>query len=84
VPGPVGREAAIRYALPEAGEVDLRVYDVSGRLVRTLARGPREEGDHEVVWDGRDERGRDVPSGIYFLRMQAGERVETARTVLIR
>ena len=53
------------------GHVSLRVYDVSGRLVRTLVDGEKGAGYHTAVWDGRDDAGTEVASGVYFCRMEA-------------
>ena len=45
--------------------IDVRVFDTSGRLVRTLARGLQHTGEHETIWDGRNDLGRRLPSGVY-------------------
>jgi flagellar hook assembly protein FlgD len=60
------------------------VYDVRGKLVRVLARGPMEAGAHSAVWDGLNERGDPVASGVYFYRLQAGSFTETKKLVLLR
>ncbi len=62
----------LSYALPEAGAVSLRVYDLRGRAVRTLVSGALDAGSHTVEWDGRDDHGTLVPSGAYFARLAAG------------
>jgi hypothetical protein len=56
----------ISYALPTAGNVSLRVYDVTGRTVRTLASGHQKAGSYSVNWDARDSLGKQVPYGVYF------------------
>jgi hypothetical protein len=61
---------AIGYDLPKPGEVSLRLYDVTGALVRTLADGARAAGSASILWDGRDDAGRPVPAGLYFARLQ--------------
>ncbi len=53
------------------GQTELGVYDVTGRRVTMLVRGPYEAGHHEVAWDGRDERGYRLPPGTYFLRLRS-------------
>jgi len=60
------------------------VYDVNGALVKTLVNGAVAGGRHEVRWDGRNERGESVASGIYFVRMDLGAFNETRKIVLIR
>ena len=60
------------------------VHDVLGRTVRTLAQGPQPAGVHTVVWDGRDDDGRHVASGIYLGRLTAGAFAQSQRLVLVR
>jgi flagellar hook assembly protein FlgD len=82
-PNPFRPATTIRFDLPRRGPVSLRVYDVAGRLVRSLVDGsPLEAGRHEAVWDGRNESGRSVGAGLYFYRLQAGSLSETRRMVL--
>ena len=61
----------IAYQVPEAGRVRLVVYNILGQRVRTLADGLVSAGFHSVAWDGRDDSGRPVSSGIYLYRMEA-------------
>jgi len=67
-PNPVRGHARISYALPAAGNVSLGVYDATGRTVRTLASGHQKVGSYSVTWDSKDNRGRQVPRGVYFYR----------------
>jgi hypothetical protein len=69
MPNPFRNHTQINYALPTAGNVSLRVYDVTGRTVRTLASGHQRAGNYSVSWDARDSRGRQVPYGVYFYRL---------------
>lgn len=71
-PNPFRADTRIRFALPQAERVDLRVFDVGGRAVRTLVRDELGAGVHNVAWDGRDDDGNRVASGVYFYRMTAG------------
>ena len=71
-PNPFNPETAIRYALPEAAAVRLRVYGVAGQLVRELVRDEQPAGRHRVVWDGRDRAGRSVANGVYLCELRAG------------
>ena len=66
-----------------AARVSIRVYDIRGALVRVLFDGTREPGSHVVFWDGTDETGRRVPSGIYLYRMNAGGTVLTRKMVAV-
>ncbi|MFN2370222.1 MAG: S8 family serine peptidase, partial [Candidatus Krumholzibacteriia bacterium] len=69
VPNPFNPATEIRFELPAEARVSLRVYDVAGRLVRTLAAGRLPAGSHAVRWDGRDDRGRGAASGTYVARL---------------
>jgi hypothetical protein len=71
IPNPSKGHAQIRWAVPEQTAMDLSVYDISGRLVRTLVHGTVTPGEHQMSWDGKTNAGHKAGSGIYFLRMQA-------------
>ncbi len=83
-PNPFDGTTTLRYQLPANTAVLLQVFDLSGRLVRTLASRQQQPGLYSVSWDGRDAAHRRVPSGIYLTRLQAGAQSVTARAVLIR
>jgi hypothetical protein len=83
-PNPFGSRTRIRYEVPRDEAVEVVVYDVAGRLVRTLVSGQRTAGFHEVTWDGRDDGGGRAASGIYLYRYRAGDVVETRRVALLR
>ncbi len=83
-PNPFTETTTLALALPEAAQVTLAVYDVAGRLVRYLDRGLLGAGRHLLRWDGRDESGQAVGSGVYFMRVRAGDRVEDRKAVLLR
>lgn len=83
-PNPFNPSTAIPFDLPAAGRVRLAVYDVRGRLVRTLVDASLPEGAHQAAWDGRDTAGRAAVAGVYFARLEAGGGVETVRMSLIR
>ncbi len=69
-PNPFNPQTTIRYMLDRPGRTLLRVYDVRGARVRTLVDEPQGAGAHAVDWDGRDDRGRAVASGVYFYRLE--------------
>ncbi len=83
-PNPTGQSAAFRYELMQASEVKVSVYDVAGRLVRSLVDAKQEARLHSAVWDGRDHSGRSAPSGVYFFRIQAGTFRDNVKLVLVR
>ena len=68
----------------QAAPVTLTIYDVSGRRVRELVDERRERGAYRVVWDGRNDAGSPVATGVYFYRLVAGTFVETKKMTLIK
>jgi beta-glucanase (GH16 family) len=83
-PNPFRAATTIRYELTRAEAVHLAIYDVSGRLVKALIRGEQvPAGPQQAAWDGRDENGRAVPTGVYFYRLEAGAFSDTRRVTLI-
>ncbi len=84
-PNPFNPMTVISYELPEPGAVSLRVFDASGKLVRVLVSGQWETGGvHHVSWNGRDDEGGSLPSGVYFYRLEVGGEVLTKRMVLLK
>jgi hypothetical protein len=83
-PNPFNPATRVFFEMPEAGMVRVSIYDVSGRLVSVLASGFRPAGRHDVVWDGRDAAGGDVPSGVYFAQMTAGNFRSVRKLLLVR
>jgi flagellar hook assembly protein FlgD len=83
-PNPFNPITTIRFDLPEPNRVVLRVYNVSGRQVRTLVDRPYDAGYHSVIWDGRDDQGRPVASGVYFCAITVGVYEQSKKMVLLK
>ncbi|MBD3348872.1 MAG: T9SS type A sorting domain-containing protein [Candidatus Eisenbacteria bacterium] len=83
-PNPFNPKTTVRYHVPSEAHVSICVYDISGRRVRVLADGATEPGRHEVVWDGRDARGEEVGSGVYFCVMQSDEFRASQKMILLK
>ena len=86
-PNPFGETGATRigFDVPAGrGLVSLRVFDVQGRLVRTLVNGPVEAGTHTVTWNGRNDQEREVSAGVNFYSLEAGEESATRKMILLR
>lgn len=83
-PNPFNPSTSIALDLPRAGEVRVRMYDVRGALVRELVRGSLASGRHEVIWDGRDDAGAPVASGVYFVEARALGEATLARVTLVK
>ncbi|MCK4255325.1 T9SS type A sorting domain-containing protein, partial [candidate division WOR-3 bacterium] len=74
----------ISYEIPRESMVALRIFDVSGRLVKTLWEGPKFAGTHTTTWNGMDNTGEIAPQGIYFCQLTGPKAVSTRKVVLIR
>jgi hypothetical protein len=83
-PNPFNPSTTISFGIASPGRVTLSIYDVSGRLVRTLLDEPRSAGLYRQTWDGRNAGGATVSSGVYFYRLRAGAFSETKKMVLAR
>jgi hypothetical protein len=83
-PNPARGGASLSLELPVAARLELRLYDVAGRRVRTLELGSREAGTHRIGWDGRDDAGRPLPPGLYFGEVRADARVARTRLAIAR
>ncbi|MCK4545901.1 MAG: T9SS type A sorting domain-containing protein [Candidatus Eisenbacteria sp.] len=83
-PNPFNPDTEIRFSVPARGHVRLNVYNVRGQTVRMLANGVRETGEHAVHWDGLDNAGHSVASGVYFCTLETGGFVATRKMVLLR
>jgi hypothetical protein len=83
-PNPFRALATLVFALPERARVEVDVYDVGGRRVRSVASAEMDPGERSVQWDGRDADGRRAGAGLYFMRLVAGAQVVTKRIVLAR
>ena len=83
-PNPTPGVASIPFRTENEGTIDLAIYDVAGRRVSTLVRGAMPAGDHVSRWDGRDQHGRQVNSGVYFYRLVQNGRVASGRLTLVR
>jgi len=83
-PNPTNVGAYISYALPDEVRVRLEVYNVLGQLVRILVEGIEGPGYMRVYWDGRDEGGNQVSSGVYIYRLEAGKFRAAGKMVILR
>jgi serine protease AprX len=83
-PNPFNPLTNISFTVDKTENIDLTVYDVSGRRIRTLVRGSVEAGDHSATWDGTDHAGARVPSGTYFYKLRSGSTTETRKMMLVK
>jgi len=83
-PNPFNPSTTIRYEVAKTVHVRLKIYDVAGRLVRTLVDDKRKPDRYKAVWNGRNERGLNVATGVYFYRLEAGSYVKTRKMMLLK
>jgi hypothetical protein len=82
-PNPFAAQQRIRYLLPERGEVHLYIVDVTGRMVCRLFRGQKEAGEHDVIWNARNDAGVRVASGVYFVKIRGTGRMAVSKLILL-
>jgi gingipain R len=83
-PNPFNPRTSIVFELPQAQAVALTVYDIRGRQVGVLVAGETTAGTHEVIWEGRDSQGKDLPSGVYLYRLVTAGGTQTGRMILAK
>jgi len=83
-PNPFNPRTHVALSLPRAADVSVKLYDLRGALVRTLHRGRLAAGDHTLVWDGSDDRGRAAASGVYFAEVKALDRRSLTKLTMIK
>jgi len=83
-PNPFNPVTTIEYALPVASEVQIKVYDVSGRLIKTLVDHPHQAGVYSVLWTGINENGDNVPSGLYLYTLETPSHYQVKRMIMLK
>ena len=83
-PNPFNPKTTVSFYVPEAGYVELAVFDISGRMINRLVSESVGAGEHSVAWTGVDQRGSRVASGVYFFRMRADGIVDTKRVMMVK
>ncbi|MCB5223986.1 MAG: S8 family serine peptidase [Candidatus Cloacimonadaceae bacterium] len=83
-PNPFNPIAHIPYSLKDASTVTFEIYNVRGQVLRHINDGERGSGNHQTLWDGRDDSGQDCGTGIYYLRMKAGDYVQSRKMILCK
>ena len=82
-PNPFNPSTRIQFALPVKGHVSLKIYNVGGQLVKTMQDGVMDAGSHELTWDGSNNLGSNVASGVYFYKINAGDNYENMKKMVL-
>jgi hypothetical protein len=82
-PNPASKEVRIVYSLPSRCESELIIWDISGRIIAKTT-DEKDAGNYEYLWNGKDQRGKEVPNGIYLVRFKAGNNLQTQKVALAR
>jgi hypothetical protein len=82
-PNPFTVVTSIKYVLPKDAHIELAIYNVQGQLIRTLTNGTETAGIHSVSWNGKDDKGRNVNSGVYFYQLKESTNVKETKKVLL-
>ncbi|MEW6685965.1 MAG: T9SS type A sorting domain-containing protein [Candidatus Edwardsbacteria bacterium] len=83
-PNPFSSQTAIRYSLSAMSHTTLKIYNIAGQLVKTLVNEPQKPGYYAVRWNGKNQSGVSVASGVYFYRLRAGDFTATKKMVILR
>jgi len=83
-PNPFNPETTITFSLAKQGLVEIEIYNIKGNKVKTLVKEHKSAGNHQVLWDGTDDRNRYVGSGIYFYRLKSGSYISTRKMLLLK
>ena len=83
-PNPFNPETKINYSMAKAGNAELTIYNIKGQRVKTLINDHIEAGDHSIVWNGKDDKGTDVSSGVYFYRLKTADGVQSKKMLLLK
>jgi len=83
-PNPFISSTSIRYSIAKSAQVKLKIYNVAGQLVKTLVNGEQKAGTYKIEWNGKDEKSRFMPSGIYFVKLKVGDFSQTKKLLILR
>ncbi|MDP3115324.1 MAG: T9SS type A sorting domain-containing protein [Candidatus Cloacimonadaceae bacterium] len=83
-PNPFNPSTTICYRVPESGKVKLSIYNLKGQLVRILLNEPKQSGNHQLIWNGDDQAGNMVSSGVYFTRIESNGKSSMHKMLLVK
>ncbi len=80
-PNPFVEQTELHYRLTEESPVQVKIYDMMGQEVQTLVQEAQPEGEHRVQWDGRNQQGQNLPTGLYIMQLKTGEETSSVRVM---
>ena len=83
-PNPFNPSTTIKFSVPVRGAVELAIYNLAGQQIRKLVSSVLDAGNHSIIWDGRNDRGHELASGVYLYRLQAEEQVSSRKLLMLR
>ncbi len=83
-PNPFNEQTIIRFQLPKSAEVKIEIYNLLGQKIRTLLFEQKTAGIHAIKWDGKDDLGRSIVSGVYFISLEVEQFRQVNKLVLLR
>ena len=83
-PNPFNPSTKFKISVPEKSSIEVTVFDISGRRIKTLYNGEAEQGSYFISWDGRDESGKKVPSGVYIYNMKTAQFQQSKRMFMLK
>ena len=83
-PNPFNPTTTIKYNLPQSGNVEIKIYNIAGRLVKTFQKSHQNSGLHEVIWDGKNDYGNKVASGFYIYQAIFGQNIVSKKMLIIK
>ena len=83
-PNPFGPTTTIRFELIQPSHINLAIYDITGKLIKTLLNDKKECGSYSLTWDGKDEDNKSMPCGIYLYRLEGEDFIETRKIIFLK
>jgi hypothetical protein len=83
-PNPAIKMVTIEYGIPNLSHVSIRIYDITGRVIKTLIESKVESGFYTLSWDRKDDACHNIPNGVYFVRLETEKKIATRKLILVR
>ncbi len=84
LPNPFTENTTINFHLENASKINISIYNLQGELINTLINEKKTKGEYKIIWNGKDKNGKEVNSGLYFVRLNSGRNIYTQKVVLLK